>query len=475
MGWKEWGAYATCCAEGGIEYPSDQIIWDTVETDYMAPSTNYLYGGGLGIIQITSENYDLLRMAVENGYNMDNFPNGSVKNDLINGVKTIEWFKHSRNGGLFTLDEMYAVKDILNSEEGKQAQCFYMVKYFEENNKIYMDMIESSGLDNKLKAYLVNIIVLSPATVRTLLSPPVATTLDQMVSDSNSCLVGYDNRFQHVKNIVNQITDFNSEPPVNIWNLKKGSGNGVNQNPTIPEIPGDDTPIYTNPLPKKDYIEVKDGLLLQTDKYLYQLDSFFKIEKLNNCFRIRISNTGEENTTENNSNKVEDTSQKPIESIPNDKDNIINSFIDELYSIPFNTLVYQNIRPQGDLQHVNYADCSGYIAWGFRLIHPVVWNNGYVNTGTIYNIFKNNGFLTWEGSFNDLFNQKPVRGDIILFSDDNSFGNGNLKHVMCYVGDDKCVDMSGMGNQEQSYLNLIEYYRNNLGYFNFSCIIKIVK
>lgn len=152
----------------------------------------------------------------------------------------------------------------------------------------------------------------------------------------------------------------------------------------------------------------------------------------------------------------------------------IDKFISELKKIPLETLNYQNIRPQAPLNTVKYADCSSFVGWGLRDLHPKVWNNGYLHTGTIYQYFKKNGYLKWQGTFVDLKNQKLEKGDIIEFSDDNTFGAGLEKHVGVMTSATMFIDMNGNGNQERKFTDVYNYYNTYLG-FNHTCILKIVK
>ncbi len=61
---------------------------------------------------------------------------------------------------------------------------------------------------------------------------------------------------------------------------------------------------------------------------------------------------------------------------------------------------YSNARPSLNPNICGYCDCSGFVGWIIHDIYPTIWNNGYINTGTMYTHFKSIGCIVYEGSMN---------------------------------------------------------------------------
>lgn len=472
--WLTWGIYAAMCVESGVAFGSKNLNWGSVESDFLIPN-NRMYGGGVGLIQFTSKNFELLLAIKKMGFDISSMPNGNIKNDLINERKSINWFVSSASpsGGLFNLSETQFIKKMLKSEQGKKVQSKFIKDYFNVDNKVCVDLLKGGNMPDIVKAFLVNLIVLYPAGIRNICnaSPQSLQAAKQMCLNQVGYSAGYINRFDYIINGLSGI-NLTNKPPVDVFEF--GESGNENGNKTNNETPGDDRPNKNNQPPNKGpaKIELYEGDLYIKNNFLYQLERDFYIPRFNDHFSLRFND--EDVHKDNTNNHMNDTSQKPNENIPNDKENIINEFINELTKIPLNTLNYANIRPQQNPLQCGWADCSGFVGWGLRNIHPAVWNNGYINTGTIYNIFKSNGFLIWEGSIFELKNHKPHKGDILEFSDDTTFGAGNDKHVIVYIGDDTSIDMNGNGNMKQNYTQLTTRYLSGYG-FNYACIIRIVK
>lgn len=288
--WFKWGWYFTLTVESGVEYPSTKMKWDTVESDFLLPQ-NRLYGGGVGIIQFTSENYELLRRIVKNGYDMNDFPNGTIKNDLIKGVKTIDWFKSSRSpeGGLFNVNETIAIKNMLKSEQGIESQAYFNKRYFFENNRTATNAIKNSKLSDDMKAFLVNIIVLRPASVIPLINSN-PKNLDELVSNTLAIpqLSSYKTRMNNIANGLKSI-NINDKPPIDIDDIMDGTvdepKDGVIDLSPIQDMFGVFTEHLLNEINK----------LLTRDIYYYGHDKTIgntniQIKKvLNNMYKIKLT------------------------------------------------------------------------------------------------------------------------------------------------------------------------------------------
>ena len=290
--------------------------------------------------------------------------------------------------------------------------------------------------------------------------------------------------------------------------LKNGGVLEGGQNPPVKPKPNEPKP-YPEPEDNKDnkvvntfdftefFNEFSEGVQKEIHKMLnrkiYEYNNDNKISNqllqinktYSNTYNIKLNKTFSDMLKDIFDNAVKEIgkvkeSNNPKEVISTDPskndrcEETIDMYIKELLKTPLNTLIYKNIRPQKPINKADYADCSSFIGWGMRDIHPKVWNGGYLHTGTIYDYFKKNGYMKWEGKFVDLHKQKLVKGDIIEFSDDTSFGAGLEKHVGVMSTDTKFLDMNGFGNQERPWTDVYNYYNENLG-FNYACIHSIVK
>lgn len=127
---------------------------------------------------------------------------------------------------------------------------------------------------------------------------------------------------------------------------------------------------------------------------------------------------------------------------------LADSFIHEL-NLMVNRkphIYYYNYRPQPNPMECGYADCSGFIGYGLRNIHPAVWSNGSCNTGTIHKMFAGNGYMIWGvGARTDIPWGKLKAGDIINFGVEPSLGAGLQSHIICYGHNGQIIDCNGSG------------------------------
>lgn len=201
---------------------------------------------------------------------------------------------------------------------------------------------------------------------------------------------------------------------------------------------------------------------------IYQANNGLIMTRFNNHFKACVS-------PKDGSNETEDTSVPPAvtpPTSPGDGQELINQFMKEVSQFPDGFNAYDQIRPQGDVATCGYSDCSGYVGWCLRNIHPSVWNNGSVNTGTISNIFTNAGYKIIEGTYAQARPLMEV-GDIINMSSTTPFGFGD--HVGVFNGDSfyECRAPWGeAGGIFKSPLSLLDRYGNT-----FQCwqVIRIVK
>ena len=482
--WLSWGSYCTMLVESSQKFGSKNLHWGSIESDFLL-NTPRMYGGGIGLIQTTSKNFEMLHDIVKNGFNIDGMPSGTIKNDLKNGKKSIDWFKSSQSygGGLFNLGETLFIKKMLESKTGIKSQKKFTSEYFTIDNKTAISHIRKSSSPDKVKAFMLNMVVLSPANVR-----PVIGTNPQTLSQAKALSLNrigwashYVSRMDNMISYLNK-SDFSQEPHVNIFDFDSDDSDSETPGNRPNTAPGDDRKPSNNnnvnKLPSEiDKILLDEGDFFLSGSFLYKQNSDFKMPRFNEHFQLRYDK--KEVSSENSNNEQKDTQVSPIgdneEDKNSDRKEMIDEYIKILTDIPYNTLTYTNGRPQINPRTGGWADCSGYIGWGIRKIHPKVWNGGYINTGTIYQIMKKAGYLKWEGAFNQLKNQKPERGDMIELSNDNTFGSGNDKHIIMYIGNNQAIDMNGHGNQLHNYAELIKRYELAVFNFHFANIIKVIK
>lgn len=496
MSWKDWGIYGTMIVEGGISNAGDTApVWDKIESDYAESSYGWTsgFGSGMGLIQLTATlAFNYLRDCQTNGADFSGMPDGDVKNDIINGTQSAHWSGTSLNGGTYTADEMHFLKTIMNSDIGKNTMITNTKNYFDVTNKGYVDMIAAANCPDEVKAFMMNMCVLAPAYVRQLCNPPVSQTLDGICSDAKQLITwsGYEQRFNTVRDFLKG-KDMNSDPPFSIYNYNGGSGTSTPTTPPKTPAPGHNNgnnaggagsthQQATVKPPAK--IEVDSGDFYLKNNILFKMGDKFSLTRYNNHLMLNLGdNTSEKRTQVKNDNDVKNAGQTAVKPIPDhtgstttDKNKIIDEVIADLEQFPDNHFRYANIRPQGDLHQVDYADCSGFIGWGIRNAHPVVWNNGGVNTASMYALFKPNGFVTEEGDIGNLVNANLERGDIILLTDYFPFHAGNNEHVIMYIGNGNTLDMNGNGNQHHTLADRVNIYINYTGITKYA-IVRWVK
>lgn len=227
--WKEWGAYITALVESGGTFGQPITGYDRVESDYLYPQIQAGYGGGIGVIQFTSNNFALLQEMKKRGLDMsplDGTDLGQALKD--NNAAGINWGVGSWTGGIFDIKELEGLKKILPNEISKKVQQEGVQNYFDRTNGWLTQKIANSGLSDTVKAMVCSYVVLAPAYGNILLQPPMSTTPEGMHADMNSVAgSGYYGRNQDIYNYATQIKDFTKEPPTNFWNAKNQTDDGI--------------------------------------------------------------------------------------------------------------------------------------------------------------------------------------------------------------------------------------------------------
>lgn len=199
-----------------------------------------------------------------------------------------------------------------------------------------------------------------------------------------------------------------------------------------------------------------EGYYFMDGHTLRSTNSEFSMQRVGDTFLLFLNEEEKKQWVEQENNQnMTDNSITPSESRPEGGatggEVLANSFIHELNQVVNHQphVYYYQGRPQQNPLQCGWADCSGFIGWGLRNIHPAVWNNGYLHTGTIHQIFKANGYCIYGvGPTTSIpWNQlKP--GDIINIGADPGLGAGNYSHVMALGHDGKLLDCNGSGGAQ---------------------------
>lgn len=167
-----------------------------------------------------------------------------------------------------------------------------------------------------------------------------------------------------------------------------------------------------------------------------QLLGFIKLTRFQDMLTINYDITAhQKDNTKPNDSDIDANSGKNDPEPATDKIAKIMAVVKKLRG---HYCVYSNARPARDPLGVGYTDCSGMVGWCIRNVYPTVWNNGYINTGTMYTAFKRMGLVIWEGSM-DTFNageiNKVKQGDIIIMGQNALSGAGNSQHTVLMLAD----------------------------------------
>lgn len=242
--WKEWGAYLTTSIESGTDVKNGaEPVWNRIESDFL-PNLPY-YGGGLGAIQITSCNFEMLLDMFKNSVDFSSISGTTLYNDLKNSTPSKEYkVGWSSNYAPFTLQEKQGLDNILMQKKAIEIQRRWIVKFFDEYNAQYINMIKDANIPDEVRCFVMNAVVLSPAYIPTLVTTaPVSTTVNGMADDQMQGLPeGYAGRVYGIRDLVNTMNiDFKSPPPHNFWDESSkpsgpqsptNTGNGNNKNPS---------------------------------------------------------------------------------------------------------------------------------------------------------------------------------------------------------------------------------------------------
>lgn len=204
-----------------------------------------------------------------------------------------------------------------------------------------------------------------------------------------------------------------------------------------------------------------EGYYFTDGNTLRSSNSEFCMQRYGNTFLLFLDEHEKKEFVKNEQSKdLEDNSTKPSPNPPRPEGStnppsggeiLANSFIHELNLVINHQphVYYEQLRPQQNPLTCGWADCSGFIGWGLRNIHPAVWNNGILHTGTIHRTFADNGYMIWgvkptsQIPWNKL---KP--GDIINIGADSGLSAGNYSHVMALGHDNKLLDCNGSGGAQ---------------------------
>lgn len=221
--WKEWGAYLSCLIESGGSV-GNTPVYNRVENDFINPTCQNGWGGGLGLIQFTSNAFQLMQAIIANGVSTSPIAGTQYLSDLQNNTNGAyynqSWINMPNAIGPFTDWTLVSgIKTMLDDPLAHEVQDDYIVVYFDQTNGSYVDMIANSGLNDEVKSFLMTVVVLSPGWIPTLLAPPVSTTLQGMANDYIATVgSGYVGRVNTILSYYTPTIDFTSPPPYDFWN-----------------------------------------------------------------------------------------------------------------------------------------------------------------------------------------------------------------------------------------------------------------
>lgn len=461
MTWKDWGIYATMIVEGSIEAGSSAVKWDTIESDYLWNTWTDNFGCGSGIIQFTfAQAHGVYHDIHTRGFDYSALPAGWLKTDITTGSYSgnQHWGVGYQTGYGFSKAEATVLKQALKSKEGQAVQVDRCKRYFDEVNGSLTQRIASSSMPDNCKAYSMNVIVLAPAFVETILrnQPQTLDACYNVMMGTSLNAWGYGPRLAVVRDYLKG-KDMNTNPPFSVYNW----GGEPTPAPKPPETPkGDEDNGVTEghweeKVTKKKW-ELDEGHYYLKNNVLYGMNQQFKMHRFGDSFFLGVDTETKKvwveeehkNNMEGNGNGNNNSVTPAPDNPEEGQKNIVNAFIKELRRVVDAKVVYANVRPQPDPTVVHYADCSSFIGFGLRAIHPTIWNNGYLNTGTIHQAFKNAGYMRWEGRRVDIPWDRVIRGTIINFGTEPSLGAGLQSHIVCIDDNDVIIDCNGSGGAQ---------------------------
>lgn len=395
--WKEWGAYITTVVESGTVFGEPVTGYARVESDYLYPQRAAGYGGGIGVIQFTSNNFDLLMEIKKRGGDMSSLNGTDLGNALdTNNAAGINWGVGSWDGGIFDKKELEGLKIILATDLSKEVQAEFVQNYFDKTNGWLTSKIEASGLSDVCKAMICGYVVLAPGWGNVLLQPPMSTTPEGILSDMNS-LGGssYYSRNQIIYDCAKKINDFNKNPPTNFWDFKNHSDDGIINGGSATPAPAKPKPSGTDSNGKQKLMIENDVILIneihqplaqkQGDKLKFIKDFSGITQKI----KLIIPNSKKDeqgNTVNiNNPSLKPPSDNKPPSSDTNDVTNFFRPKLGQ-YIASYAPINYQctqipyewslHLYPNNPFRFPNGKDCAAAWAaqYGTELVHPTNYN-----------------------------------------------------------------------------------------------------
>lgn len=125
--WVNWGLYLSACWENDVDYTNPELPFDYIanyQRDVVDTDVR-LYGGEIGLFHWLEENIDLLHeiyLAIDPKPTLDT--TNPLYLDIIegNGTSEINWAVSDIQCGIFNLDELETIENLLKSDVGITAQ-----------------------------------------------------------------------------------------------------------------------------------------------------------------------------------------------------------------------------------------------------------------------------------------------------------------------------------------------------------------
>lgn len=261
-------------------------------------------------------------------------------------------------------------------------------------------------------------------------------------------------------NIINAIKRLGGDPfKGGGGEVKPGGGDGLPKND------------QTNVTPQYQFAIIKPGKIYLNGSVFKGCGIKFRRFKnwLTVKYALKIVNPGSQNVGNTQATDKQDKTTN------NDKVTKAMAVLDSMHQRQF---TYSNARPSLNPNLCGYCDCSGFVGWIIHDIYPTIWNNGYINTGTMYTHFKSIGCIVYEGSMNGFknnFMNKVKKGDVLIMGANPLGGAGNSQHTGIMSGDGQDAPFCNQSGSKTFYTASLKWfitsYYANLNYPYF-CVVR---
>ena len=451
MGWKEIGVFAGFYVESGVaDWNSTVVRWDAIEGDYLWPSQRN-YGPGLSLIQETSSNGLLLRYIRDNGVDIT-----GLSLSLQSQIASKNYI------GSFSYSDTAELKRILVQDKAKEMVFRDIREYFDDRNRVLTSKIGTSSMPDICKAYTINLLILYPAGVQSVINANPQTLNEVQNACARALPSSYANSLQTLtekfQEFIEQGVNFTTDnPPVNPWEgVPPGDDDGGDDDGTSPSR-------YNGLYVKVGYFLYKLGdksikikvHFLKDKGVCYDVNHKLKFQCMGKFWKLSGKTKGEDMGGSGEANSP--------------SGDIVDAISEMLSGVGNNN--YQMVRPVGPNPQTSPFDCSGAVCFALRFMYPTLWNNGFCgNTNTLYNFFTASIILS-TGVYQDIQNFDFRPGDIILMGSSSNYGAGGTSHTGMMTSNNIFTDF---GSSRTGWKSTdIKQYLNNYHPWIYYTIIRL--